>query len=1072
MHLAPGLPAFGTERKVVSILFVDVVGFTGRAELLDPEEVGLLLTPFYGHVRAELERFGGTVEKFIGDAVMAIFGVPAAHEDDPERAVRAAFGVRRVIKELNVTDPHLALQVRIGIATGEVLTNLRADPSRGETTVAGDIVNTAARLQQTAPPGAIVVGRGTYEATSAAVEYRALEPVAAKGKRDPVAAWEAAALRSAAPAPARSTPTYSPLVGRRGELDALSATVDQARADPSVRVVTLIGEAGLGKSRLLEELRLRLDAAGSPFSWRQGRCLPYGAGVTFWAFAEIVKAQAGILETDSAHVAEERLQASVTTAVSDLGDAEWVERHLRPLVGLGGEPGDQREAFAAWRRYVAGVARYCGLLVLAFEDLHWADDGMLDLVEHFAAWSTDVPLAIVCTARPELLERRPKWRGVRTLEALTSEETVALLGSLLEETAVRGDVWPRLLAHAAGNPLYAEEYARMLIERPAEGELPLPDSLQALIAARLDALSLDGKAVLQDAAVVGKAFWVGALAHVAGMRREDVEARLGELAQKGLVHAETRTAVADEEQYAFAHVLIRDIAYGQIPRARRADMHRLAGDWIAALAPDRAANLAEMTAHHYATALEFATLSRQPTEELTGRARLALRAAGDHALSLNAFVAAMRFYERALALWPEEDAAEPHVRFRLGVARFRAEGGGGEELEAARARLLESGDLEVAAEADVLLAELAFRQGELVDAFARLERAVALLAGEPSSRQKAYVLSTLSRFRAAAYESEEAIRLGREALAMAEALGLDEIRAHALNNIGYARVTLGDREGVRALEQSVEISDETGSLESVRGRLNLGTTLAHLGDLERAFAVHADGRRAAERFGDATGIRWFAIERLFECYWRGLWDEGITASAALLAEVEGSADYYTELGARGVRGWIRLGRGDLAAAQEDVVAYVALGREVKYPQALFPALGLGARVFAAAGETDLASVHADELLEAWRASTVQTATYWAADLAFALAELGRGNEMLRVAAGVAHPTPWLEAAVAFASGDPASAADGYAVIGSLPDEAYARLRTGEGASAADAFVRRVGAEGYAPASLLRLPPGR
>ena len=292
------------------------------------------------------------------------------------------------------------------------------------------------------------------------------------------------------------------------------------------------------------------------------------------------------------------------------------------------------------------------------------------------------------------------------------------------------------------------------------------------------------------------------------------------------------------------------------------------------------------------------------------------------------------------------------MRFRLGVARFRAEGGGGEELEAARARLLESGDLEVAAEADVLLAELAFRQGDLVDAFARLERAVALLADEPSSRQKAYVLSTLSRFRAAAYESEEAIRLGREALAMAEALGLDEIRAHALNNIGYARVTLGDREGVRDLEQSVEISDETGSLESVRGRLNLGTTLAHLGDLERAFAVHADGRRAAERFGDATGIRWFAIERLFECYWRGLWDEGITASAALLAEVEGSADYYTELGARRVRGWIRLGRGDLAAAQEDVVPYVALGREVKYPQALFPALALGARVFAAAGETD------------------------------------------------------------------------------------------------------------------------
>ena len=787
--------------------------------------------------------------------------------------------------------------------------------------------------------------------------------------------------------------------------------------------------------------------------------------MTFWAFAEIVKAQAGILETDSAHVAAERLRASVMTAVSDLGDAEWVERHLRPLVGLGGEPGDQREAFAAWRRYVAGVARYCGLLVLAFEDLHWADDGILDLVEHFAAWSTDVPLAIVCTARPELLERRPKWRAVRTLEALTSEETVALLGSLLEETAVRGDIWPRLLAHAAGNPLYAEEYARMLIERPAEGELRLPDSLQALIAARLDALSPDGKAVLQHASIVGKAFWVGALAHVAGLPREEVEARLGELARKALVHAETRSAVAEEAQYAFAHVLIRDIAYGQIPRARRADMHRLAGDWIAALAPDRAANLAEMTAHHYASALEFANLSRQPIDELQGRARLGAprgrrpRALAQRVRSRRAF---LRARARAVARRRRRSASRglPPRCCAFPSRRRR-----GEELETARARLLESGDLEVAAEADVLLAELAFRQGDLLDAFARLERAVALLAGEPSSRQKAYVLSTLSRFRAAAYESEEAIRLGREALAMAEALGLDEIRAHALNNIGHARVTLGDREGVRDLEQSVEISDETGSLESVRGRLNLGTTLAHLGDLERTFAVHADGRRAAERFGDATGIRWFAIERLYECYWRGLWDEGITASAALLAEVEGAADYYTELGARLVRGWIRLGRGDLAAAQQDVVPYVALGREVKYPQALF---------------RRSPSVHGSSPPPATRSRRRDTPTSCSQPGAQAPSRrprtgpptsrspsppLDRGEEMVASAAGVAHPTPWLEAASAFAAGDEASAMGPLRGDRQPPGRGVARLRSGEGASAAHAFVRRVaGADGYAPAS--------
>ena len=345
---------------------------------------------------------------------------------------------------------------------------------------------------------------------------------------------------------------------------------------------------------------------------------------------------------------------------------------------------------------------------------------------------------------------------------------------------------------------------------------------------------------------------------------------------------------------------------------------------------------------------------------------------------------------------------------------------------------------------------------------------MALLAGEPSSRQKAYVLSTLSRFRAAAYESEEAIRLGREALAMAEALGLDEIRAHALNNIGLARVTLGDREGVRDLEQSVEISDETGSLESVRGRLNLGTTLAHLGDLERTFAVHADGRRAAERFGDATGIRWFAIERLYECYWRGLWDEGITASAALLAEVEGAADYYTELGARLVRGWIRLGRGDLAAAQEDVVPYVALGREVKYPQALFPALALGARVFAAAGDAErgvgsrrraarsLACEHGRDGHVLDGRSRVRARLSSVA-----------GRRWSRSAAGVAHPHPGSRRQARSPQATRQSAADRYAAIGSLPGRGVRASPLGERARPRrDAFVRRVGADGYAPASFL------
>jgi class 3 adenylate cyclase/tetratricopeptide (TPR) repeat protein len=1051
----------GAERKVVTVLFVDLVGFTSLAEQLDPEDVSRLLTPYYGRVRTELERFGGTVEKFVGDAILGVFGAPLSHEDDAERALRAAFASRRAVEEINESERGQALGVRIGVTTGEVLLDLNADPARGETSVAGDVVNTAARLQQQARPGAIVVGAATRRATAHAVEYQTLESVVAKGKRLPVDAWEALTL---VPAPERELRSRSetPVFGREHDLAYLRSTLERARTERALQVVTLMGEPGVGKSRLLVELQRAATAAGDQLVWRQGRCLPYGAGLTFWAFAEIVKAQAGILETDRAGAASERLQAAVAAVVPDPSEAEWVERHLRPLVGLEGKAGDRRESFAAWRRFVEGMAGASGLLVLAVEDLQWADDGLLDLLEHLVEWGGESAVALFCTARPEFLEQRPAWPGVRRVESLSPEATVELLGVLLTGTPVPGEVWSRLLSQTGGIPLYAKEYARMLTEGAPEGELPLPESVQALIAARLDVLGRDAKAVLQDAAVVGKEFWVSPLEELVGLPRETVEQRLSELERKGFVSGHEHSAVAGELQYAFSHVLIRDIAYGQIPRSRRTEKHRLVGDWVAALAPDRASNLAEMTAHHYASALEYARLSGQPSDELGRHARAALQAAGEHASQLNAFGSAERFYADALAILPAGDVDEALLRFQLGTARFRAEGGGSEDLEQARELLLAAADVDRAAEADVLLAELRFRQGDVDGAFAQLETAAALLEDAPPSRQKALVLSSLSRFRAAEYESLEAIQLGEEALAMAEQLELDEIRAHALNNIGLARVTLGDAGGVGDLERSVEISVAVGSVEAVRGYLNLGTTLAHLGDLDRAFAVHADGRRLAKRLGDATGIRWFAVERLFECYWTGWWDEAAADAEALLDAIDAPADYYTELGARQVRGWVRLGRGDLEGALEDAARYVDLGREVRYPQALYPALALAARANGAAGETSAARDLARELLVSWGKSTVETAAFWTADLAFALVELGRGGELVDVARRVEAPTPWLEAACAFASGDAATAADRYSSIGSRPDEAFARLRAG--GRNGDDFVRRVGAAGYAAVS--------
>ena len=823
--------------------------------------------------------------------------------------------------------------------------------------------------------------------------------------------------------------------------------------------MTLVGDPGVGKSRLLVELQRALGEDERAV-WRRGRCLPYGARLSFWAFAEIVKAQAGILETDRADVAAERLHAAVRAAVPEEREAAWVERHLRPLVGLEGEALDRRESFAAWRRFVAGMAAASGLLVLAVEDLQWGDDGLLDLLEHLVEWESEAPLVLVCTARPEFLERRPGWPGVRRVEPLSPDAMVELLGALLTGTPIPGEVWSRLLSQTGGNPLYAEEYARMLVEGAPEGELPLPESVHALIAARLDVLDRQSKTVLQDAAVVGKEFWVGPLEGLAGLPREVVEQRLAELEQKGFISPQAHSAVADEPQYAFSHVLIRDIAYGQIPRSRRTEKHRLTGDWIAALAPDRASNLAEMTAHHYASALEYARLSGQPSDELAQHARAALEAAGDHASQLSAFVSAERLYADALALLPDGDEGGPSLRLRLGKTRFRAEGSGEEELELAGSELLANGNPEAAAEAAVLVAELRFRRGDLTGAFEAIETALGSLAERPPSQEKAYALSSLSRFRTAG-EPEEAIRIAREALAMAERLELDEVRAHALNNIGTSRVTLGDHGGVTDLERSVEISAALGSVEAVRGYLNLGTTLANLGDLGRAFAVHAEGRRAAKRFGDAIGIRWFAIERLFEDYWRGRWHEAQASADGLLAGVAGEADYYTELGARIVRGWIRLGRGDLDGAREDVARHLELAREVRYPQALFPALAQAARIYATAGDHARAERYAGELLDEWRASIVETATYWTADLAFALVELGRGADLVEVGSAIVAPTAWLEAACAYAGGDVAAAADRYAAIGSLPDAAFARLHAGPGSG--DDFVRRVGAVGYGAA---------
>ncbi|MGH3078817.1 MAG: AAA family ATPase [Gaiellaceae bacterium] len=394
------------ERKVVTVLFCDLVGFTSRAESMDPEDVEALLRPYHERVRAELERHGGTVEKFIGDAVMALFGAPTAHEDDPERAVRAALAIREFAVEER-------LELRVGITTGEALVSLDARPDAGEGMASGDVVNTAARVQSAAPVNGVIVDETTFRATRAAIDYDEADAVEAKGKSEPIVVWEAVRARSRFGVDVAHE-ARSELVGRERELGVVRDAFERARHERTPQLLTLVGVPDIGKSRLVYELQRIVDADPELITWRQGRCLAYGDGITMWALGEIVKAQAGVLEQDSPEEIAHKTRQMVEDTLAGTGEEARVEAHLLALLGLAEEAqlgGDRRkEAFAAWRRFLEGLAEK-RTLVLVVEDIHWADESLLDFLDELVDWVTDVPLLVVATARPELLERRPGWGG-------------------------------------------------------------------------------------------------------------------------------------------------------------------------------------------------------------------------------------------------------------------------------------------------------------------------------------------------------------------------------------------------------------------------------------------------------------------------------------------------------------------------------------------------------------------------------------------------------------------------------------------------------------------------------------
>jgi class 3 adenylate cyclase/tetratricopeptide (TPR) repeat protein len=799
------------ERKVVSVLFCDIVGFTAASEQADPEDVRARIRPYYASLRQELAGFGGTVEKFIGDAVMAVFGAPVSHEDDAERAVRAGLRILEAIEELNVADPALSLQVRIGISTGEAVVDLGARPDHGEGIVTGDVVNTASRLQGAAPVDGIAVSEHTYRATERVFDYEQLPPVEVKGKAEPLALFRPRAARARFGSGLIRTQA-TPLVGRELEKPLLIGTFERSAQQRSCQLVTIVGEPGVGKSRLCAELFQYIDERRELVTWRQGRCLPYGDGIAFWALREIVKAECGLLESDSSEQATAKLERALP---ADDPDLPWLQARLQPLIGAGGEPVAQEESFTAWCRFLEALAAK-DPTVLVFEDLHWADPALLSFLEHLADRSLGVPLLLVCTARPELYERHPAWAAglgnatTINLATLTEEETGRLISALLERAALPAETQRALIERAGGNPLYAEEFARLLADR-GRLEMEVPDSLQALIAARLDTLPAERKRLLQNAAVLGKVFWAGALAEMGDRDLREVEHELDELSRRELVRPARTSSMEGEAEYGFWHLLVRDVCYAQISRATRATRHRAAAAWIERKAGERAEDLADVLAHHYLSALELARAAGQSdqADELESGTIRYLTLAGARALALDVDRAEQSL-ARALDLAPA-DHPDRAPLLELWAQAVQQQGRQQEAKEALEEALViyRAGSDPVATGRS--LTALALVLGRLGDPRREdaLAEALELLEAQSRGQELVSAYAQLAGRRDLDHAFPEAIAAADRALALASELGIAE-PARALGFRGSARAASGEREGLEEMRRALHLSVEQG----------------------------------------------------------------------------------------------------------------------------------------------------------------------------------------------------------------------------------------------------------------------
>ncbi len=921
------------ERRLVSVLFADLVGFTNASEGRDAEDTRELLTRYFDTSRTIIERYGGTVEKFIGDAVMAVWGAPIANEDDAERAVRAGL-------ELVAAAPGLdpALQARAGILTGEAAVTLGATD---QGMVAGDLVNTASRIQSAAEPGTVLVGETTRRATEAAISYADAGEHELKGKAEPVQLSRAIRVAAQRRGEGRAVGLEAPFVGREGELrlvkDLFHASVDQSRA----RLVSVIGVAGIGKSRLSWEFEKYIDGVAADVWWHRGRCLSYGEGVAFWALAEMVRGRAKILEDDDASTSMAKLHAVLEAQVPDGDERAWIEQRLLHLLGLAERTAaDREDLFSAWRRFFELLAEQ-GSLVMVFEGIHWADEGLVAFIEYLLDWGRHHPIFVLTLARPELSDRHPGFPGSNRsaatlpLEPLGDDAMDELLIGLVP--GLPDDVRRRLRDAADGIPLYAVETVRMLRDRGVleqvgdtvlvTGDLSsfeVPETLHALIASRLDSVPDEERRLLQDASVLGKTFTTRGLAALSGLTADEVDGLVASLVRKELLAVETDPFSPERGQLGFLQALVQRVTYETIARRDRRARHLAVAGYLATDAGTDPDEIAEVIATHYLDAHQ-ADENAADALDVRAEARRWFTRAADRAASLAAPLEAQRAFERAAEL---TDEGVERGRSLARAGEFAAMGGRMAEAESLLAEaisILEASDrLGEAAGAQADLGEVLFLTGRIEGAVAQLEQSLASHEAAADEAAIATVSAQLGRFLFFEGRQAEAAPHIERAIDLGERLRLAEVVVEALNTKGLM-LQSRPNESLGLMRQALVLAEETNTPRgALRAYMNLSYLLGLAGKRAEAEAVIERGIALARRRGD-RGWELSLTANLVDSYFEsGRWDEVEQVVAAMPEEGRLTSDPVQA----STMLWVAemaLYRGELERVSELAAAYAAWG---------------------------------------------------------------------------------------------------------------------------------------------------